>query len=341
MSKEYLEALERMCSTTLEEDLSVRDIYETEYGIVEQALNRLEAIEKGKNTDIIDNYMAFKNDNAEPSEALECLEKLKGMEISSMPFSDEYGTQEVDLNDIRKVGSQLNTDFREYTTTIKQALLKAQTQELNNGGRLPNKEILYLKQSLEQCNDKPIFYVSRTYGNKYIVTQKFLDDLTKENARNEEILQKYYQEGITLDSVRALKQENAELRKKAQKEHKALDLLMQELDCKDFADLRKYARCGYEKLNSFKVSKEVKIEIPESSLMDYNPTKQYLKWEDLDFNHTPKMIDVKMSGNKYKLVVGYNVAGENLSILRDGKQKYYFLECDKQFFNDLHLERVE
>ena len=29
----------------------------------------------------------------------------------------------------------------------------------------------------------------------------------KENARNEEILQKYYQEGITLDSVRVLKQE--------------------------------------------------------------------------------------------------------------------------------------
>lgn len=36
---------------------------------------------------------------------------------------------------------------------------------------------------------------------------------------------------------------------KAQKEHKALDLLMQELDCKDFADLRKYARCGYDKMN--------------------------------------------------------------------------------------------
>ena len=76
--------------------------------IIKQALKRLESI-----------------DNAEPSEALECLEKLNGMEISSMPFSDEYGTQEVDLNDIRKVGSQLNTDFREYTATIKQALLKA------------------------------------------------------------------------------------------------------------------------------------------------------------------------------------------------------------------------
>lgn len=69
--------------------------------------------------------------------------------------------------------------------------------------------------------------------------------------------------------------------------------------------------------------------------------KHYLKWEDLKFNHTPKMTDVKMSGNKYKLVVGYNVAGKNLAILRKDKKQYYFLEADKQFFNDLHLERVE
>ena len=69
--------------------------------------------------------------------------------------------------------------------------------------------------------------------------------------------------------------------------------------------------------------------------------KKYLKWEDLEFEHTPKMFDVKMSGNKYKLVVGYNVAGKNLAILRDGKNEYYFLEYDKQFFNDLKLEVEE
>ena len=69
--------------------------------------------------------------------------------------------------------------------------------------------------------------------------------------------------------------------------------------------------------------------------------KKYLKWEDLEFEHTPKYIDVKMNGNKYKLVVGYNGAGKNLVILRNDKQPYYFLKYDKQFFNDLHLERVE
>ena len=76
-------------------------------------------------------------------------------------------------------------------------------------------------------------------------------------------------------------------------------------------------------------------------LLKAQEPKHYLKWEDLEFNHTPKYIDVKMNDNKYKLVVGYNVAGKNLAILRDGKKEYYFLECDKQFFNDLRLERVE
>ena len=79
----------------------------------------------------------------------------------------------------------------------------------------------------------------------------------------------------------------------------------------------------------------------KQALLKAETPKQYLKWEDLEFDHKPKYIDVKMSGNKYKLVVGYNVAGKNLAILRDGKNEYYFLEYDKQFFNDLHLERVE
>ena len=89
--------------------------------------------------------------------------------------------------------------------------------------------------------------------------------------------------------------------------------------------------------------KTIKEQLPtiKQALLKAQEPKQYLKWEDLEFNHTPKMFDVKMSGNKYKLVVGYNVAGKNLAILRDGKNEYYFLEYDKQFFNDLHLERVE
>ena len=89
--------------------------------------------------------------------------------------------------------------------------------------------------------------------------------------------------------------------------------------------------------------KTIKEQLPtiKQALIKSQKPKQYLKWEDLKFEHTPKYIDVKMNDNKYKLVVGYNVAGKNLAILRDGKNEYYFLEYDKQFFNDLHLERVE
>ena len=75
-------------------------------------------------------------------------------------------------------------------------------------------------------------------------------------------------------------------------------------------------------------------------LENYLP-KKYLKWEDLEFDHEPKYIDVKMNDNKYKLVVGYNVVGNNLVILRNNEKEYYFLEGDKQFFNDLHLEVIE
>ena len=89
--------------------------------------------------------------------------------------------------------------------------------------------------------------------------------------------------------------------------------------------------------------KTIKEQLPtiKQALLKAQEPKQYLKWEDLEFEHTPKYIDVKMNGNKYKLVVGYNGAGKNLVILRNDKQPYYFLKYDKQFFNDLHLERVE
>ena len=72
-------------------------------------------------------------------------------------------------------------------------------------------------------------------------------------------------------------------------------------------------------------------------LLKSQEPKHYLQWDDLEFNHTPKIIDVKLNDVKYTLVTGYNVAGSNLAILRNDKQQYYFLKFDKQFFNDLHL----
>jgi hypothetical protein len=146
MSKE-LETLEKLKEHLKYERID--NLSNTEYyDILNQALHRLESI-----------------DNAEPSEALECLE-----EIGFAPLNECCGSPY----------TRISNEYEEDYNTIKQALLKAQEQELHNGGRLPNKEILSLKQCIEQCKDKPILYISETYGNKYIVPQKELDDLTKE-----------------------------------------------------------------------------------------------------------------------------------------------------------------
>ena len=105
-------------------------------------------------------------------------------------------------------------------------------------------------------------------------------------------------------------------------------------------DLKELHELAYG-VGGWKIDEIVQSSHIKQALLKAETPKKYLKWEDLEFNHTPKMIDVKMNDNKYRLVVGYNVAGNNLAILRDNKKEYYFLECDKQFFNDLHLERVE
>ena len=115
---------------------------------------RLEAIEKGKNTDIIDNYMAFKNDNAEPSEALEAVKQIE-------------------------------------------------------------------------------FYVGTIIGLKFVKGDNVFSEAKKQDYE-------IFERKCNIIKQALLKQQ----------EHNSVNLLMQELDCKDFADLRKYARCGYEKLNN-------------------------------------------------------------------------------------------
>ena len=140
---------------------------------IKQSIERLEAI-----------------DNAEFGEALECLEKLRGMEISSMPFSDEYGTQEVDLNDIRKSGSQLNTDFREYINTIQQALQKVQepkkylkwedlkfTEELKSLNVRMNNNDYILHYALDIFGGKCCFLYDSAISHHIDLTRQFFNDL--------------------------------------------------------------------------------------------------------------------------------------------------------------------
>lgn len=107
---------------------------------------------------------------ANPNEATKCLESLRK---SANTFC-QHLPEQCELN-------------KKYADTIKQALLKAQEQKKENaecvGGRSFNKEVIYLKQSIERCNDKPIFYFSKRYGNKYIVPQEEYEKLNNENAK--------------------------------------------------------------------------------------------------------------------------------------------------------------
>lgn len=105
---------------------------------------------------------------------------------------------------------------------------------------------------------------------------------------------------------------------KAQKEHNSTNLLMQELECKDFAELRKYARCGYEKIN-----------------------KKYLKWEDLEKDRTYKVL---LNGNQYELrkwYDDYEYHCDYITLQKNPTVGIFIYEWNKETFNDLHLERVE
>ena len=82
-------------------------------------------------------------------------------------------------------------------------------------------------------------------------------------------------------------------------------------------------------------------EIIKQALLKAQEPKHYLKWEDLEFNIDKQIMTVLLNGTKYTLIAGRNVHIDKLAFLRNGEINYYFLEADKQFFNDLHLERVE
>ena len=88
--------------------------------------------------------------------------------------------------------------------------------------------------------------------------------------------------------------------------------------------------------------KTIKEQLPtiKQALLKAQEPKQYLKWEDLEFNIDKQMMAVLLNGTKYTLIVGRNLHIDKLAFLRNGEINYYFLEADKQFFNDLHLERV-
>ena len=93
------------------------------------------------------------------------------------------------------------------------------------------------------------------------------------------------------------------------------------------------------------IIEEVKKDIDtiKQALLKQQEPKHYLKWEDLEFDNNAqvkKYLKVKLGDNIYSAFYYYSffMDCEMFCIARDTLSLYI---TDKQFFNDLHLERVE
>ena len=164
-------------------------------------------------------------------------------------------------------------------------------------------EVLECLDKLEEC----------AYGMKDLPMSNWID-LAKSDAE----LDLKIMEWVETIKFELFKGKQALLK---QQEPNSTNLLMRELDCKDFTELKKYARCGYEKLN-----------------------KKYLKWEDLEFKTEEQTMKVILNGNGYTLkyckLKDYDV--DRIRLVDENLYTYLMLHTStRQIFNDLHLERVE
>ena len=84
----------------------------------------------------------------------------------------------------------------------------------------------------------------------------------------------------------------------------------------------------------------------KQSLQKAQEQKQYLKWEDLEFNYGTKEQKVKMGDTIYKIVYSNYDNTKGVQLLSEDEKLLYFSFVGKykdnvQLFNDLHLEVVE
>ena len=87
------------------------------------------------------------------------------------------------------------------------------------------------------------------------------------------------------------------------------------------------------------------ITIKQALLKQQEP-KKYLKWEDLEFKEEVQTMEVLLNGETYVLDYKFYPYEHNVIHLSTLEYDRVLTCCgdygfDKQFFNDLHLERVE
>lgn len=84
----------------------------------------------------------------------------------------------------------------------------------------------------------------------------------------------------------------------------------------------------------------------KQALLKTQEPKQYLKWEDLEFTRDEKVMLVKMGDTVYKVLYRCCDGDKEVQLLSEDEKLLCLLLIGKykdniQFFNDLHLERVE
>lgn len=99
---------------------------------------------------------------------------------------------------------------------------------------------------------------------------------------------------------------------------------------------------GFNLNEAWKYHKTIK-----QALLKAQEPKHYIKWEDLEFKEESQWLKVKMGDNLYRIDWLIDGLGANVVSIYKYITNDYLVYCacikdnSQQFFNDLHLERVE
>ena len=138
---------------------------------------------------------------------------------------------------------------------------------------------------------------------------------------------------------------------KAQKYFDIIEEALQRLESIDNAEPSEALEClekVYSRLPQWDLSRNVdQCNIIKQALLKQQEKKTYLKWEDLEFGKTTHKLKAKMNDSLYRIEWYIDGLGANVVSLYKYITKDYLVYCvcikdnSHNFFNDLHLERVE
>ncbi len=158
-------------------------------------------------------FKAYKNDsefNYQLNVSNSPFNTLKKILMNSKPCDDVMQKEFDALKRIRQetAPATYNPDFDklECCNILYQALTELKTIKQQRieymSGRMSNKEILYLKNAIEQCNDQALYYASKSFGNKYIVPRVDYEALKKKCTEYENKLKCIDEKNVDIKFLR-------------------------------------------------------------------------------------------------------------------------------------------